>query len=304
MSQNIFIFHGDNIPAIINESQTWIEKFKAKYKDDFDIQIVENNKDFHIQKLILESQTVPFLCQKKLIIAKNILDKFEKEYLPKLLKVADSTILLFIEHQRLKKTDKQLSKLLKSVEVKQFDSNKQSATKIIENLSREHSTNLATKYKTQLSSNFEKDAYKLTNTTLQLIAYSKENQLTDEIFYKLTDIKQTPNIFAFLDTLFVNKQKTLQLYKQLSDHDPDPYKLLYMIIWHLKTLSQIKSGSTENLKPFIVQKHSRTAKKISQTQLNAILSHILKIDQQSKTGLINTNDELSGAIQMALFQMT
>ena len=70
MSQNIFIFHGDNIPAIINESQTWIEKFKAKYKDDFDIQIVENNKDFHIQKLILESQTVPFLCQKKLIIAK------------------------------------------------------------------------------------------------------------------------------------------------------------------------------------------------------------------------------------------
>ena len=304
MQENIFLFHGENTPALKNHSQKWIEKFKDKYKDSFDLQIIEDSKTFHFQNLLLEAQTVPFLCEKKLIIAKNILNKYEKEFLKTLKKIPDSTIILFIEYRKINKTDKLLATLLKNANTTHFELNLESNKKLIQETLNKTQAAISNKYLSLLEKTHEKNPHKLINSITQLACYSHNQEINDEIFYKLADIQQEPNIFNFLDTIYTNKSQMLKQLKENLDYNPDPYKLLYMLIWHLKTLLQIKNNNTSGLKPFIVKKHSNTAKKIQLNQLDNLLKQILKIDQQSKTGLLKGNNELALAIEMALVKNT
>ena len=304
MQENIFLFHGENTPALKNHSQTWIDKFKNKYQDNFDLQIIEDSKSFHFQNLLLEAQTVPFLCEKKLIIAKNILHKYEKEFLKKLKKIPDSTIILFIEFRKINKTDKLLATLLKNANTTHFELTEAANRNLIQNTLEKTEVKINHKYLNILEKTHSKNPHKLVNSVMQLACYTQNQELNDEIFYKLADIQQEPNIFNFLDTIYTNKAQMLKQLKENFDYNPDPYKLLYMLIWHLKTLLQIKNNKISGLKPFIVKKHSNTAKKININQLDNLLGEILKIDQQSKTGLLKGKNELTLAIEMALVKNT
>jgi hypothetical protein len=304
MKENIFLFHGENTPQIKSHSHNWQQKFEEKYKDSFDLQIIEDSKTFQIQNLILEAKTVPFLCEKKLIIAKNILHKFKKEYTDELLNTPDSTIIIFIEHRKVNKTDKELAKLQKKIKVTNFEINDSSNKQIIDKIIEATKAQIPQKFINELTKHHAKNPNKLLNTTTKIATFAYEKKLSSEDFYKLADIEQEPNVFNFLDTIYTNKSEMLKQFKENLDHNPDPYKILYMIIWHLKTLLQIKTGNTTDIKPFIVKKHSKTAKNLELNKLNSLLSEILKIDQQSKTGLINGQNQLTLAIELALLNNT
>jgi len=304
MQENIFLFHGENTPALKNHSYQWIEKFKDKYKDNFDLQIIEDSKNFYFQNLLLEAQTVPFLCEKKLIIAKNILHKYEKEFLKTLKKIPNTTIILFIEYRKINKTDKLLATLLKNANTTHFELNASANKKIISNILEKTNTKIPNTFLQLLEKTHEKNPNKLENSVMQLACYGLNQEINKDNFYKLADIQEEPNIFNFLDTIYRDKTQMLKQFKQNLDFNPDPYKLLYMLIWHLKTLLQIKNNKTEGLKPFIIKKHSNTAKKLNNNKLDKLLVEILKIDQQSKTGLIKGNTELALAIEMALVKNT
>jgi len=304
MQENIFIFHGENTPALKNHSQKWIDKFKDKYQDSFDLQIIEESKSFHFQNLILEAQTVPFLCEKKLIVAKNILSKYDKEFAKTLKKIPETTIILFLEYRKINKTDKLLGTLLKNANTTEFELNTQANKKLILETLQSTGANIPNKYLQILENTHEKNPNKLINSVKQIACYSHNQELNDEAFYKLADIQQEPNIFNFLDTIYTNKKIMLSQLKENLDYNPDPYKLLYMLIWHLKNLIQIKSNQTTGLKPFIINKHKKTASKINIHQIDCLLKDILKIDQMSKTGLIKGNKELALSIEMALVRNT
>ncbi len=299
MAENIFLFHGQNTPQIKSTTQAWVQNFQKKYKDNYDLHTVEDSKEFSMQKLIIEAQTIPFLCEKKLIIAKNILHHFEKQHSKILLKTPPSTIILFIEYRKINKTDKQLATFQKKIQVQQYELSEANSLKILQ----KHIT-LANKYSQLILKQYEKQPEQIEQIGKQLAAYFHNQQINDSDFFKLVDIKQEPNIFNFLDTIYKNKIQTLKQYKALCQFNQDPYKVLYMLIWHLKTLIQIKNKQTQNIKPFIVNKHKATAQKTSLSQINQLLQDILKIDQLSKTGHIKNNTELTIAIESALFENT
>ena len=302
MVENNFLFHGENTPKIKSTTTTWIQKFQQKYQDNYDLQKIEDSKDFSMKKLIIEAQTVPFLCEKKLIIAKNILHHFEKEDAKTLLKIPESTIILFIEYRKINKTDKQLGTFQKKIQVQQFEVSKDAAMQILNKYTA--NIQLPNKHIQAITNQYEKSPEQVENIGKQLAAQFHNKEFNEIDFFKLIDLKQEPNIFNFLDTIYKNKSQTLKQYKDLCNYNQDPYKVLYMLIWHLKTLSQIKQNKTQGIKPFIVNKHRATAQKINTSQINTLLSEILKIDQLSKTGHIKNNTELTISIESALFRNT
>jgi len=304
MAKNIFLFHGEHTPQINATTKAWIKQFIEKYKDNYDLHTIQDSKDFSMQKLIIEANTVPLLCEKKLIIAKNILHHFQKEDSKAILAIPESTIVMFIEHRKINKTDKQLGTFQKKITVQQFDINTEANSNLLMQTLQNHNVKITPNQKQLILNQYEKQPNQILEISKQLAAYFHNSNIQDQEFFKLVDIKQEPNIFNFLDTIYKNKSQTLKQYKQITDYNQDPYKVLYMLIWHLKTLLQIKSGNTQNIKPFIVNKHKQTANKISSSQIDNLLQQILKIDQQSKTGLIKTNSDLILAIEMAIFQNT
>lgn len=74
--------------------------------------------------------------------------------------------------------------------------------------------------------------------------------------------------------------------KSILELDEDQQYLFNMLVWHWRTILQIKTDQTQGLHPFVIKKNQAKANRYSLAELKTIYQQLLDLDWQTKTGQI------------------
>lgn len=93
------------------------------------------------------------------------------------------------------------------------------------------------------------------------------------------------NVFPFLDALVARKKaEALAEAHRLLREGSDLDYLLNMIVWQLRNLVRVKSGSIKGMKSYSIDKLRRFSSQWSEADLQRAFSELLKEDQRRKKG--------------------
>ncbi|EKE15620.1 MAG: hypothetical protein ACD_11C00116G0007 [uncultured bacterium] len=139
--------------------------------------------------------------------------------------------------------------------------------------------------------------YLLKNELEKLVAFKQQGEITQDDVNQLVKAGIQSTVFEAIEALFGgNKGKALSLLHQQLEKGEDPFYMLSMYIYQIRTLLKISSayqdGNTSapmiakqtGLHPFVAQKSLSQIRNISLEKLKNIYKELEKIDFQSKTG--------------------
>jgi DNA polymerase III delta subunit len=77
MQNNIFLFYGEDTYSSNKKVNLWRDQFIKKYGDESNIEVIEGKK-INIPQFETNISSMPFLCEKILIIVKKFLSTAKK----------------------------------------------------------------------------------------------------------------------------------------------------------------------------------------------------------------------------------
>lgn len=268
----------------------------------FDAQKIEPGK------IVSEVLAAPFLAEKRLIVVENILSISDKDFLQQLIdrikdkKIPESNIVIFWQGEKLGKVKE--VKDLQAVLLKEKFSQEFPVLRgsdlsawIIAELKKRNGkiSGTAANY---LAQNVAGDIWFLNSLIDQLLAYSREKEISLEDVNLFLDEKVDDNVFNMVEAIVSgNKKQANKLIQEQRRLGEDDFKLFGLIVWQFRTLLMMRSafesqdglGSDDmakelGLNPFVVKKNLALVKKYTLKKLEAIHSVLLDMDQKSKTG--------------------
>ncbi len=225
--------------------------------------------------------------QKKLFFLENVFssEPFKKQFLKQADEIVESdNIIVLIEKQEVKKTNKLFKFLEKNVKSQQFAL---LTGQKLKNWAEQELASLGASIEPlalqKLIERAGKDTWHLANEIKKLASYSQNIRPADiDLFIKP---KLETKVFATIDALAEgNKKRALQLLQNHLKEGDSPFYLLSMIAYQFRNLLLVKSGKTSGLHPFVLRKTTALAQRFSFEQLKRIFDKILQTDLNIKTG--------------------
>jgi len=271
---------------------------------------VTEGKTLDIKEFGTNLQAMPFLAEKRLVIAKDFLANSktddQKEIAKTIENLPDFCILVFTETKMPDKRTtlfKKLSKIAKTEEFKSLTPAQLTNWILKETTERKGKIN-------QPEANFlakqvGPNLWQLSNEIDKLISATGQNK---EIPKKLIEELITPSlsssIFKLTDAIAAkNRRGSLKVFKTLIDSGEELMMVFYMIIRHFRILIQAhylaeNGGSPQSIArqlkqhPYVAQTAYNQSKNFTHEKLKGIYSNLLKIDKSFKTGGIKiTTDD-------------
>ncbi len=145
-------------------------------------------------------------------------------------------------------------------------------------------------------------------TNQQLLAHELEKLLLYDAkvgrssIEALTEPTPQSTVFELLDAAFAgNTQRAMQLYAEQRALKVEPQQIVAMLAWQLHILALIKTAgerspqaiaSEAKVSPYVVQKSSGIARKLTLTELKRLVADLAEIDARSKRETFSIDDAL------------
>jgi len=257
-----------------------------------------DGKDLNLKEVIEVSQTLPFFCDRRLIIIENSnLFKTSSDLCDMLHDTPDSTILLFVENE----VDKR-NKLFKMVkdqgnvsEMNGLDGKnlKLFVVSLLEQGGKHITENLVTYFLDKTGTDMEN----ICNEVEKIISYTMDRDvITAQDIDAVVTIQTIGKIFQMIDAIGSKQQnKALAMYYDLLSLREKPMSILFLIIRHFNILLQVKDlqGRSYNpttisemvgIPPFAASKYLNQSKNFTSKRLKEALEFGVDTEEQIKTG--------------------
>lgn len=282
----IILIHGDNESQIEQVIVQWKESFKQKYPNS-EVEKFDNLNYQQIYNLALKSD---MFADKKLYILQNSINNIAKEEFNKIFNIETQDIILFLEKSIVRKNLKVFKEIEKNHKIYSYLLKDFNLKKYIEQELKKYNKTINP---INLNLLHNKLLNQINNAALEInkLCLIETQEITKDHIDQHIIANLETSIFELTNNLFQNKTNYLQTLNNLKIENIEEIYIINMLIWQLKTLSQIKLNDTKNLNPFVVRNNSQVAKQITIQQLQETLNQILDIEYQIKTGKIKTRQE-------------
>ncbi|MDP4007691.1 MAG: DNA polymerase III subunit delta [Candidatus Peregrinibacteria bacterium] len=331
---NIILFYGENTYLINEKLKLWEREFVKKHGD---LNLLKLDGSITYTKDIYEqTNQMPFLSEKKLVIVKGFLQKKaddqetpannqkaladdQKALIDYLEKIADFTILVFVETQS---PDKRLSlfkHLIKNYRAEEFKNLEgfllhNWIIKIVKNSGSEITLQNA-KYLTEVcGNNMVELACELEKLSLNRL----HQQIRKEDIDLITVPKLAHNIFKLTDAIAAKNVKTaIEILEEMKNFNEAMPMIFHMIVRQFRIIIQIKDCMDKGMQqadvrrevpehPFVITNGMKQAANFSMKQLKKIYSALLDIEKSFKSGgiKISVNDHSEFELALQKFVVT
>lgn len=140
----------------------------------------------------------------------------------------------------------------------------------------------------------------LANELEKLVLYS--DKITRASIEALTEPTPQSTVFELLDAAFAgNTKRAMQLYAEQRALKVEPQQIIAMLAWQLHVLALIKTAgerspqaiaSEAKISPYVVQKSSGIARKLTLPELKRLVADLAEIDARSKRETFSIDDAL------------
>ena len=140
----------------------------------------------------------------------------------------------------------------------------------------------------------------LANELEKLVLYS--DKITRASIEALTEPTPQSTVFELLDAAFAGSTKrAMQLYAEQRALKVEPQQIIAMLAWQLHVLALIKTAgerspqaiaSEAKISPYVVQKSSGIARKLTLPELKRLVADLAEIDARSKRETFSIDDAL------------
>ncbi len=299
----MFLFlHGEDS----YRSQKKLNEITAKFKEKTDPTGININtfygKDFDIEKFNTASSQSGFLVTKRLIIVKNLLTSKPKKDLAgqltellKNLKGSDNIYIFWEQGSPDKRTalfkllnkEKKYVQEFKALEYKEL-------ADWLKNYLKEAGSKMTTSAQQLLLSFTDNNLWQLANEVDKLVAYKKNEEITEEDVKQMVTAKVYENIFGLTDAIATgDKKKSLQLLQEQFQAGLNEQYVLTMIIRQFRILAQLKPLAEKypeyqitketKLHPFVVKKTLPQVKKFTEEKIIKIYDLLSNLDRKFKS---------------------
>ena len=305
-----YIFHGDDS---ISRDQA-LARMKAALGEDGDL----NRSEFDgaltsLPEVLAAVKSVPFLADKRLVIARGLISHITRRgagqagktatdrLIAELPGLPDYARLVLVEEGLLKDSNRVL-KAAKSLDngfIRAFAKPQNLARWIMNRAKSEYAAEITPPAADAIASVVNDDLLRADSELCKLVAYvNDERAISEDDVAALTPYVPEANVFEMVDALATgNGARALELIQQSLHDDPkDPgFRLFALIVRQFRLLLMTRDhlaqgGGTQaiakavGVPPFAAGKLARQARRFSVEQLDAILRHLQRVDQDMKTG--------------------
>lgn len=232
---------------------------------------------------------------KKLVFLENVFSnqEFKKEFLKHIVDISKSqNIIVLIEKNKFKKTDKFFKILEKTAKCQEFEV--LSGLKLI-NWAKKEITNYGAEIEPfalrKLIDCVGSDFWRMSQEIKKLSAYTK--RITEKEVSLFVKPMVSAEIFKTIDALAErNKAMALRLLQNHLEKGDNPFYILSMFAYQFRNLLLVKSGKRGGMHPFVFRKTMALSHRFSFEELKKIFRQIFETDLNIKTGKINPEDGL------------
>jgi len=162
------------------------------------------------------------------------------------------------------------------------------------------------------SEKYVKVMKKFPKETVLVILCNRELGRTNSFYKSASDLKakvalnnliQTSNVFKFVDSLFFqNKISTYEELEKLTDEGSEPFYVLSMILYGLRTITHAKFSTVEFAKKssFVREKALIQSENFTHQNIKDLFDFMYDMDKKLKTGLVNQEIALVYSIEKIL----
>jgi len=162
------------------------------------------------------------------------------------------------------------------------------------------------------SEKYVKVMKKFPKETVLIILSNRELGRTNSFYKSASDLKakvalnnliQTSNVFKFVDSLFFqNKISTYEELEKLTDEGSEPFYVLSMILYGLRTITHAKFSTVEFAKKssFVREKALIQSENFTHQNIKDLFDFMYDMDKKLKTGLVNQEIALVYSIEKIL----
>lgn len=265
-----------------------------------------DGEEVSLERIKEAVQSLPFLASNKLVILRtpSANKQFLEHYETALSEVPDMTEVI-IHEPKLDKRGSYYKWLKKNTDFLEFTELDERglakwAVEFAKNQGATLSLSDASYLVTRVGTNQQKLASELTKLALS------DNMLTKQIIDALTEPTPQSTIFELIDAAFSGNQKrALELYDEQRTLKVEPQQIIAMLAWQLHVLAVIKAAGDRTpdsvakeakISPFVVRKSSSIARKLSLTELKALISKLVQLDADSKRTALDLDEALKNYI--------
>ncbi len=298
---NIYLFFGEDTYSSNQKVKFWKDQFIKKYGEESNIEIIDG-KELEPSKFITNIETLPFLCDKRLMIIKDYLSKEKREdqkiISEALNRAPDFCIIVFHETGPPDKVGSLYKKIKKIGKLEEFTPLTPAQ---LTNWIQKKCKTIDISTANYLAIHCGNELWRISTELKKLEVYAgPATQITKKMIDELVTPALSASIFKLTDAISERKPtqsiKTLETLKETGE---ELTRVFFMIVRHFRILIQVHemAGKNENqhsitqkLKqhPFVIQKTLQQSRNFTSEQLEEIYEKLLEIDVKFKTGIIKT----------------
>lgn len=315
----IFLFHGLDTYQLNKKLLFWQEEFAKKHDGDTNITIL-NGKETDTNEILQQTETMPFLAEKRLVIIKNLLNKAKSDEQKKLSKhleeIPDFCVLVFAEDNEPDRRLTLYKKLKKIATIEEFKPLEgYQLTQWIQNEIQQKDGKISAENARYLGYVCGNNLWQLSNELNKLIAYSENKEITPQIIDLLVRPELHTTIFKLTDAIGLKNTKgSIKILNDLVESGEDPKRIFYMIVRQfrilIQTLSLLQQNTDQREITRILKQHPFTIKtaidqcrNFNMEMLKKIYQSLLEIDTRLKTGKIRITPEDQREFLLSLEQL-
>ena len=309
-----YIFHGDDL---ISRDEA-LARMRGAMGEDGDLSRSEfDGAVTPVPEVLAAVKSLPFLADKRLVIARGLISHITRRGAGKTGKTATDRLiaelpglpayarLVLVEDDLLSDSNRLLKAALKLDNgfVRAFAKPQNLTPWILARAKHEYAAEISPQAAEAIASVVNDDLLRADNELCKLVSYvDGERPINEDDVAALTPYVPEANVFEMVDALATgNGARALELIQQSLHDDPkDPgFRLFALIVRQFRLLLMTRDhiaqgGGSQGpaiakalrVHPFAAGKLARQARRFNTPQLDAILKHLQRYDQDMKTGRI------------------
>jgi len=290
----IYFLYGEDTYRIQRKSKEIENGYKKVHGNALNLEKFDASELSFRGFLDASSQQSMFTA-KKLFFLENVFssEEFKKEFLKNIEKFSMSKhILVLVEKNKIKKTNKLLKTLEKIAKCQEFE--KLTGLKL-KNWVKKEFVNCNAEIEpfalNQFISFVGGDLWRMSQEIQKLSAFTK--RITEKEVKAFVKPRVSAEIFQTIDALARgDKGIALRMVQSHLDKGDSPFYLLKMFIFQFRNLLLVKSGHKGDMHPYVFKKTMALSYRFSMEELKNAYQKIFQVDLNMKTGKVNPEEGL------------
>jgi DNA polymerase III subunit delta len=297
---NVYLLFGEDTYSSNQKVNFWKEQFMKKYGEESNIEVIEG-KSLNPSKFITNIETLPFLCDKRMIIVKDYLSKAKRDE-QKIIsdaieKAPDFCVIVFHEIDKPDKVGSLYKRIKKVGKIEEF--NPLSPAQLA-NWIRQRCKTIDISTANYLALHCGNELWRISTELQKLEVYANNEPITRKMIDEFVTPSLSASIFKLTDSISSRKpNESIKTLETLKETGEELTKVFFMIARHFRILIQVHEMASNNenshsitkkLKqhPFVIQKTLQQSKNFTAEKLEEIYGKLLEIDVKFKTGVIKS----------------